>query len=105
MNVRLKNAIESFDISSLMNRLEYPKRIREWVYRNAKNPEEMYYLSVYICHDAGYRYVENAHGFEVEKISCICAGCKCQTSQYVCSKRFRQPFGFECWFDCDKKFI
>ena len=105
MNENLKYDIENFDKNVLINRIEYPEKIRKWVYRNAKSNEEMFYLAAYICNSAGYHYVEKDGGWEIEEVMNICSGCKCKTNKFICSKMFKRCFCFDCWFECDKKFI
>lgn len=105
MNENLKYDIENFDKNMLINRIEYPEKIRNWVYKNSKTKEEMFYLSAYICHSAGYHYVEKGNNWVIEEIKNVCSGCKRETTQFVCSKMFKRCFCFDCWFDCNKKFI
>lgn len=105
MNTSLKYDIENFDKGVLINRIEYPAQIRNWVYKNAKSKEDMFYLAAYICNSAGYYYVEKNGGWKMEEAENICAGCKCKTRYFVCSKVFKRCFCLDCWFCCDKKFI
>ena len=101
--VALLNDIREFDQSSLINRLDYPRVLREWVYNNQHN--NALSLATYICHSAGYQYVEDEGGWGLRENDAVCDGCKCKTLNYICSKTFKQVFCFDCWFDCDRKFI
>ena len=96
--------IIDFDKTELINRLEYPVKLRNWVYKNYKQ-EDYFNGASYICHSAGYYYELQENGWLYKERKAICNGCKAETIKYVCSKRFRQIYCFDCWFDCENTFI
>lgn len=105
MQKQLLVDIHDFDKKQLINRIEYPEKIRKWVYKNSKSSDDVFELATYICHSAGYSYKETKNGWILKENPGICHGCKTKTLNYICSKMFKRSYCFECWFDCDKTFI
>ena len=101
----LVNDITTFDRNNLINRLEYPPKIRNWVYKNVSDGSDMFSLATYICNSAGFYYLETKHGWIEKEIPAICDGCQCEVFEYVCSKRMKKVYCLVCWFGCDRKFI
>lgn len=107
MNTELKNEIHSFNKSSLIKRIDFPYALRKWVYSMVElsSVDSPDMLATYICNSAGFYYDETPSGWVLRERYGVCAGCLQKTMQYVCSKRFKKPFCFRCWFDCDQTFI
>tara|TARA_B100001758_G_C17950141_1_gene372921 strand:+ start:87 stop:389 length:303 start_codon:yes stop_codon:yes gene_type:complete len=99
------NDLRNFDKKTLINRREYPQRLRDWVYKHAKSDTDLFELATYICNSGGIYYEENEHGYVLNELPGICSGCKIQTYEYVCIKVYKKPFCLKCWFECDRKFI
>lgn len=105
MNTALMNDLRSFDKKTLINRMEYPQKLRDWVYRNTKQNDDLFELATYICNSGGLTYVENKYRYTIKELPGICSGCKVKTYEYVCIKAYKKPFCLKCWFDCDRTFI
>ena len=104
MNNQLQKEIKNFDKSNLINRLDYPEKIRKWVYKNTQYGS-ISSLATYITHSGGLHFQETKDGWISKELPGVCSGCKRETFKYICCKAFKQPYCFECWFECNNKFI
>ena len=53
----------------------------------------------------GLHFQETKDGWISKELPGVCSGCKRETFKYICCKAFKQPYCFECWFECNNKFV
>lgn len=106
-NKQLLADIQTFDKSILINRVDYPIQLQNWVHNQLRiHPEkDPVILATYISTSAGFFYEETECGWTLRERPGLCSGCKCKTLSYICSKQFKSVYCLVCWFDCDRKFI
>ena len=106
-NKQLLTAVQTFDKSTLIKRIDYPIQLQKWDHNQLYiHPDlDSSSLATYVSTSAGFFYEETDSGWILKERPGICSGCKCETLSYVCSKQFKSVYCFVCWFDCDRKFI